>query len=358
MAPFARYLVASELLEPGDGWDYTALGNITAAGGGGAGLAPADVGALLVRSYMETSTRQGLSGLSLALTDLGAAAALQRDVLALARGLTAQLRGINRNGARCKVARAGRRRCGAAGPLAWHPSRQHARVMLHARGGGLVAAPPRPPLNPSPIARRRPPQPPASRCCSSERGSARSRAPRRTSTWAPCWRASGPAFPAPRTRACCRWSRRRRRATRRPCGWRCATTSCETCGGAGAGLGGAGRGWAGLGGEGLGVFGGSWHAWCAAGLQAVSELRQGQPASRLPHARRPLTRLPTAPPASTTPPPPGHRHGDLLPADPGRLRPLVRRRRRCAAPRAGRLGGVPVGALRRGGVARSRAQRA
>jgi hypothetical protein len=98
LAPYGRYLVASELLEPGDGWDYTVLGNVTVQGAA-APLSALDVGGMLVQSYMDTSARQGSVGLSMTVTDLGAAAALERDVLAVARGLAAQLKGVNGNGA-------------------------------------------------------------------------------------------------------------------------------------------------------------------------------------------------------------------------------------------------------------------
>ncbi|GBF88369.1 hypothetical protein Rsub_01081 [Raphidocelis subcapitata] len=89
MAPYSRYLLASEILEPGHGWDYSALGAITT--GPAAGLSALDVGAALVRGYMQGGAEAGSVGLALALVDLGAFAQLQTDLSALARALRTQL---------------------------------------------------------------------------------------------------------------------------------------------------------------------------------------------------------------------------------------------------------------------------
>lgn len=53
-SPYTRYLLGSELLEPGIGWDYTVLGNITALASAQGDVAPQDVGGLVVRTYMYT----------------------------------------------------------------------------------------------------------------------------------------------------------------------------------------------------------------------------------------------------------------------------------------------------------------
>jgi hypothetical protein len=55
LAPYAHYLLASELLEPGHGWDYASLAGITqrktAAGAPVASLSAVDVGDLFIRDY-------------------------------------------------------------------------------------------------------------------------------------------------------------------------------------------------------------------------------------------------------------------------------------------------------------------
>lgn len=106
VAPHANYLLASEGLEPGDGWDYRSLGDVTAgqqlalaSSGGASGMAAADVGAALVRSYLSSSQAAGAVGLTLALVDLGAQRRLGDDLSALARALVTQLAGAGGNGA-------------------------------------------------------------------------------------------------------------------------------------------------------------------------------------------------------------------------------------------------------------------
>jgi hypothetical protein len=57
LAPYGRYLLASELLEPGHGWDYSALGSITqgvtAAGAPATSLSAQDVGDLFIANYFD-----------------------------------------------------------------------------------------------------------------------------------------------------------------------------------------------------------------------------------------------------------------------------------------------------------------
>lgn len=101
LGPYADFLLASELLEPGQGWDYTAIGTITqrqqAAGGA---LSAADVGAAIVEAYLASASEAGATGLTLALVDLAAHGRLQADMVALAKGLAAQLAGTSANGER------------------------------------------------------------------------------------------------------------------------------------------------------------------------------------------------------------------------------------------------------------------
>lgn len=97
MAPYGRYLLGSEILEPGQGWDYSATGNMTAMAGAGQALGPVDVGTLWVQAYMLYGLESGSVGLTLALSDLGAQGQLQQDVTALARSLTLMLQGPSGN---------------------------------------------------------------------------------------------------------------------------------------------------------------------------------------------------------------------------------------------------------------------
>lgn len=62
MAPYAHYLLASELLEPGQGWDYSSLGNLVegtrwsgAAVDPAVGHSEADLADLLINSFMVSS---------------------------------------------------------------------------------------------------------------------------------------------------------------------------------------------------------------------------------------------------------------------------------------------------------------
>lgn len=59
LAPYAHYLLGSELLEPGTGWDYSMLGYVTqgltvsgAAVNGVTGFSEKDVAELLIEGYM------------------------------------------------------------------------------------------------------------------------------------------------------------------------------------------------------------------------------------------------------------------------------------------------------------------
>ncbi|KAF6263192.1 hypothetical protein COO60DRAFT_1635413 [Scenedesmus sp. NREL 46B-D3] len=74
LAPYGRYLLASELLEPGHGWDYAALAGITqrktAAGVPVASVSAVDVGDLFIDTYFRQAAIMTTSGLTLAVLDL------------------------------------------------------------------------------------------------------------------------------------------------------------------------------------------------------------------------------------------------------------------------------------------------
>ena len=76
LAPLAKWITASAELEPGHGWDYSALGAI--AGGGGSG---ADLGKAIANSYQAYATSQNTSsGISLAVINDAAVPALTNAV--------------------------------------------------------------------------------------------------------------------------------------------------------------------------------------------------------------------------------------------------------------------------------------
>ena len=76
LAPLANWITASAELEPGHGWDYSALGAI--AGGGGSG---ADLGKAIANSYQAYATSQNTSdGISLAVINDAAVPALTNAV--------------------------------------------------------------------------------------------------------------------------------------------------------------------------------------------------------------------------------------------------------------------------------------
>jgi hypothetical protein len=57
LAPYSKFLLGSELLEPGSGWDYKVLGNVTASAAAGVVVEAADLGQMVVRTYMQTSVQ-------------------------------------------------------------------------------------------------------------------------------------------------------------------------------------------------------------------------------------------------------------------------------------------------------------
>ena len=76
LAPLANWITASAELEPGHGWDYSALGAI--AGGGGSG---ADLGKSIANAYQAYATSQNTSsGISLAVINDAAVPALSNAV--------------------------------------------------------------------------------------------------------------------------------------------------------------------------------------------------------------------------------------------------------------------------------------
>jgi len=165
VAPYSHYLLSSELLEPGQGWDYTALGSVTGLQQSGGVVDAVQVGGLVVRSYMRSSLQAGSVGLTLALTDLGKVPQLQNDLMALARSLTVQMAGTNGNGARLGWKGVGLRL--SSDWMKW----SLAAWFAHSNCS------PRLPL-PAPNAS----QPRLSRCCSSAPGWVQSQAQRKTWT--------------------------------------------------------------------------------------------------------------------------------------------------------------------------------
>jgi hypothetical protein len=95
LQPFARYLLASQLLEPGHGWDYKSLGDLTIAStntsGSGAPTA-IDVGRFFIDGYFNEAREEASSGLTLALVDLTNFPQLINAVTDAANQLTTLLR--------------------------------------------------------------------------------------------------------------------------------------------------------------------------------------------------------------------------------------------------------------------------
>jgi hypothetical protein len=64
LAPYGHHLLASELLEPGHGWDYAALAGITqretAAGTPVSSLSALDVGNLFIKDYFDQVQQQSV----------------------------------------------------------------------------------------------------------------------------------------------------------------------------------------------------------------------------------------------------------------------------------------------------------
>jgi hypothetical protein len=133
--PYARYLLASQLLEPGHGWDYNSLGDITIAStvspGSGAPTA-IDVGTVFINGYMNEGREEASSGLTLALVDLTTYPQFISAVTNAANQLTTLLR--NNASEQGPVGALGQRVWAAQGDLvmctrlqalgAWHSFRQ------------------------------------------------------------------------------------------------------------------------------------------------------------------------------------------------------------------------------------------
>ena len=84
LAPLANWITASAELEPGHGWDYSALGGI--AGGGGSG---ADLGKAIANAYQAYATSQNTSStISLAVVNSAKVPALTNAVNGAANALT------------------------------------------------------------------------------------------------------------------------------------------------------------------------------------------------------------------------------------------------------------------------------
>ena len=61
MSSYGRYLLASELLEPGAGWDYTVLAQIAALVQSQGDASAQGVGTLIVKSYMQAAVQVGVA---------------------------------------------------------------------------------------------------------------------------------------------------------------------------------------------------------------------------------------------------------------------------------------------------------
>lgn len=75
LSPYSHYLLASELLEPGHGWDYSApikglIQQRNAAGQSLTSFEAKDIGDLVIKGYMDQAAYYETSGLTLGLLDL------------------------------------------------------------------------------------------------------------------------------------------------------------------------------------------------------------------------------------------------------------------------------------------------
>lgn len=97
MSPYSRYLLASEVLEPGHGWDYAAplrglIQQKNAAGQSLSSFEAKDVGDLVIKGYMNQAAYYETSGLTMAMLDLGvASSALEASMTSMTQYLSNQL---------------------------------------------------------------------------------------------------------------------------------------------------------------------------------------------------------------------------------------------------------------------------
>ncbi len=88
-APYAKYLVASEEVEPGSGWDY---GHLLQALSADTGMTGAELGTVITDGYFERSAGSGMEGdLTCSVVDLSKIGVIEEQLAAYASSLDGQL---------------------------------------------------------------------------------------------------------------------------------------------------------------------------------------------------------------------------------------------------------------------------
>jgi hypothetical protein len=95
--PFAKYFLASEILEPGHGWDYRVLGWIATAGlaataNRASGPTSKHVGEMFIEGFWRQAHQQGTTGVALALVNMETFARLEAEMRSATSALSASLR--------------------------------------------------------------------------------------------------------------------------------------------------------------------------------------------------------------------------------------------------------------------------
>lgn len=91
IAPYARALLASELLEPGHGWDYQSLGSMVKAYGTGAADTSAGMAKFIIDGFQGQAKLYRTKGITLALVDLQAWGGVYEAITSAAGQLAAQM---------------------------------------------------------------------------------------------------------------------------------------------------------------------------------------------------------------------------------------------------------------------------
>ena len=86
LRPFNKYLLASEILEPGHGWDYRILGWIATAGLAAtasktSGPTSKVVGELFIEGFWRQAIKEGTTGITLALVNTDVLTKLVQDMM-------------------------------------------------------------------------------------------------------------------------------------------------------------------------------------------------------------------------------------------------------------------------------------
>jgi hypothetical protein len=92
LSPYARYLYASEMLEPGHGWSYKAFGLMTALASNGTNITPSLLAEIWTQSYFGLGAQLGTTGLTMTLVDLARMTAMQANVSDMAAKMSSQLK--------------------------------------------------------------------------------------------------------------------------------------------------------------------------------------------------------------------------------------------------------------------------